>query len=170
MAWRQTGAAARPLASGATEAADADPRSLELFTLLARTGLFLDALQGECLAGHGLSFAEFSVLRLLQAAPGRRLPPTRLAERIVRTTGGLTKLVDRLERVGLVVRAADPSDRRGVLVRLTPAGNRSANAAARSYTDGRARVLSRLEPGEVRRATAGLRRLLEVMETDRMER
>lgn len=143
--------------------------SLALFTTLARTGLHLDALQRECLGEHELAFTEFSVLRLLQRAPRRRLPPSLLAERIVCTTGAMTKLVDRLQRNGLVSREPDPSDRRGVLVRLESAGNRAANSAARSYTAGRERVLSRLGASEARSIHQALERLLEALEADRSE-
>ena len=95
--------------------------TLGLFTTLARTALFLQALQRECLADHELAFTEFSVLRLLQTAPREQLPPSVLAEKIVCTTGAMTKIVDRLQRSGLVERAPDPADRRGVLVQITPA-------------------------------------------------
>ena len=65
---------------------------LALFTTLARTALFLDALQDECLAPFGLSFGDYAVLRLLEDPPeGMPLSPTRLAEMVVRTTGGMTK-------------------------------------------------------------------------------
>lgn len=149
---------------GVTDPAEVLP--LELFTKLARTSLLLDAFQRECLAEHELAFVEFSVLRLLRAAPRRRLSPTRLAERIVRTTGAMTKLVDRLERSGYVAREPDPSDRRAVLVRLTAAGSRVANEAHRSYTEGRQRVLSRLSKRDVAAASKSLGRLLEVLELE----
>ena len=147
-----------------------DESPLELFTTLARTALFLDALQRDCLGRHELGFVEFSVLRLLLAAPGRSLAPTALAERVVRTSGAVTKLIDRLEAVDYVERGPDPEDRRSVRVKLTASGARAANAAARSYTAGRKRVLSRLSANEAAQAKASLRRLLEVLEQDRSER
>jgi DNA-binding MarR family transcriptional regulator len=142
---------------------------LALFTTLARTGLHLDALQRECLSPHGLAFTEFSVLRLLQRTPRRRLAPSFLAESIVCTTGAMTKLVDRLQRAGFVSREPDPKDRRGVLVRLEPAGSRVANEAAASYRIGRERVLGRLKGREPESIHKGLERLLEVLESDRSE-
>jgi DNA-binding MarR family transcriptional regulator len=142
---------------------------LGLFTTLARTGLFLEALQRECLSEHGLAFTEYSVLRLLQRASGRRRAPSVLAERIVCTTGAMTKLVDRLQRSGLVERRPDPHDRRGVLVQLTPEGNRTTNAAGRVYIAGRRRILKRLDEREAKRVHKSLERLLEALETDRSE-
>lgn len=146
-----------------------DPERLELFTTLARTGLFLEALQRECLGPHGLAFTEYSVLRLLQRAPARSLSPSVLAEKVVCTTGAMTKLVDRLERAGWVERRAALEDRRGVLVGITPSGDQRAEEAAASYRAGRERVLDQLDSDEADRAYAGLLRLLEVLETDRGE-
>lgn len=141
----------------------------ELFATLARTALHLDALQRECLREHSLAFTEYSVLRLLQRAPKRRLAPSALAEAIVCTTGAMTKLVDRLQRAGFVSREPDPNDRRGVLVRLEAAGGRAANAAAASYQVARERVLGQLNPREAKTIENSLRRLLDVLETDRSD-
>ena len=141
-------------------------RPSDLFTKLSRTGLLLDALQRECLEPHGLAFAEYSVLRILQAEPKRRLSPSRLAERIVRTTGAVTKLVDRLESAGSVERRPDENDRRAVHVQLTSAGSRLANAASRTYTAGRERVLTGLTEHEIQATMASLDRLIELLEID----
>jgi DNA-binding MarR family transcriptional regulator len=155
------------LARASTPAREvADVRPIDLFTKLSRTALLLDALQRECLEPHGLAFAEYSVLRILQAEPKRRLSPSRLAERIVRTTGAVTKLVDRLEGAGLLERRPDENDGRAVHVRLTPAGNRLASAASRSYTAGRERVLAALTEDEIQATMTSLDRLIEVLEID----
>lgn len=156
----------RAAAADSADDEDAPIRPNDLFTKLARTGLLLDALQRECLEPHGLAFAEYSVLRILQGEPRRRLSPSRLAERIVRTTGAVTKLVDRLEGAGLVEQRPDDSDGRAVQVQLTAAGGRLANAASRAYTAGRERVVSRLSEGEVRATMASLDRLIELLEND----
>ncbi len=162
------GPAASVRGAAATETTEevADPRPVDVFTKLSRIGLLLDALQRECLDPHGLAFAEYSVLRILQAEPKRRLSPSRLAERIVRTTGAVTKLVDRLESAGLAQRRRDENDGRAVHVQLTAAGNRLANAASRTYTAGRERILAQLGPGEIRTTMVSLDRLIEVLERD----
>ena len=144
---------------------------LALFTTLARTALFLDALQDECLAPFGLSFGDYAVLRLLEDPPeGMALSPTRLAEMVVRTTGGMTKSLDRLERQGLVRRRPDPADGRGVLVGLTPKGRRVAEDASAAYVVGRQRVLDHLDAGEAEEIDLALRRLLVVFEHEDFER
>jgi DNA-binding MarR family transcriptional regulator len=140
---------------------------MALFTHLARTSLFLEALQDECLAPLGISFGDFAVLRVLEEeGPRGAMSPSRLAEIVVRTTGGMTKTVDRLERLGLVTRTPDPSDRRGVLVRLTAKGRRRCDKASDAYTVGRHRLLEQLDADEVETIDAALRRLLEVFESD----
>lgn len=144
---------------------------MALFTHLARTSLFLDALQDECLGPLGISFGDYGVLRVLELeGPGGALAPSRLAEVLVRTTGGMTKTVDRLERAGHVARRPDPADRRGVLVRLTPKGRRLCAKASAAYTEARRRVLANLDGAEVGAIDHALRRLLEVFEADRVPR
>lgn len=149
----------------------ADPASLGVFTRLARTALFLEALQAECLEPHGLSFTDYTVLRVLtppEAAHG--VSPSRLAEAVLISSGGMTKIIDRLERAGLVERSTDPNDRRGVLVTLTAAGRATSEAASASYTDGRARVLARLSKAERATIDGALQRLLQAFEDDRAGR
>ena len=149
---------------------DAGAGPLDLFTTLARTGLFLEALQRECLSDHALTFTEFSVIRLLQRSPSKHNTPSALAREIVCTTGAMTKLIDRLQRNGLVDRAPDPADRRGVLIRLTSNGNRTANRASASYRAGRQRVLDRVPAEDAHRIQASLERLLIALEVDRENR
>jgi DNA-binding MarR family transcriptional regulator len=146
-----------------------DSGPLVLFTHLARTTLFLEALQDECLRPFGLSFADYSVLRVLRnVGPPHRLSPSRVADVVLRTTGGMTKMVDRLERAGLVVRTPDPGDRRGVLVGLTRKGVTLSDRASAAYVAGRERIIARLDDAEVDAIDDALRRLLAIFEDDRM--
>jgi DNA-binding MarR family transcriptional regulator len=135
-----------------------------LFTSLARATLLLESLQQECLEPIGLTFVEYSVLRVLNDGS---LSLSRLAEAAVRTTGGMTKIVDRLERRGLVERVADPADRRGVLVGLTEDGQEISTKASDAYSVGRDRILARLDATERRAIESGLDRLVAAFEEDR---
>ncbi len=73
----------------------------------------------------GLSIADFDVLNTLRrVGDARGTKPTDLAQASLITTGAMTSRLDRLERAGLIRRAPDPADRRGVLVRLTPRGGK----------------------------------------------
>ena len=135
-----------------------------LFTRLSRVGLLLDAFQHRCLDEFGLRFIDFSVLRVLQLAG--ELSPSELAEITVRSTGGMTQIVDRLVRNGLVGRTAHPEDRRKVFVALTPQGRRLVEQAGRSYGRERARVLGPLSDRELVEIDAAVRRLLDLFEGD----
>jgi DNA-binding MarR family transcriptional regulator len=135
---------------------------LAVFTHLARAGLLLEALQKESLGTFDLSFVEYSVLRLLaRAGP---LSPSRLAEQVVRTTGAMTKILDRLERRGYLERVPDPTDRRALLVGLTAEGLELSEKASAAYTVVRSRALDGLAAGEIDVITAGVGRLAELLE------
>src|SRR5207253_6178 len=91
---------------------------------------FLDAqatllrrLEAELVAGEGMTLAEFDVLAQLWVARDGRLRMTELAERVRLSRSGITRLVDRLVRAGLVKRGNCATDRRGTWAVLTPAGN-----------------------------------------------
>jgi DNA-binding MarR family transcriptional regulator len=82
------------------------------------------ALDAALTAAHGISVKEFDVLITLFNAPGGRLRMTELAERVVLTPSGVTHLVTRLERDGLVSRIVDTDDRRSFFAALTRDGRR----------------------------------------------
>jgi MarR family 2-MHQ and catechol resistance regulon transcriptional repressor len=132
-----------------------------LFTRLARVGLLLDELQHRALDPFGLRFVDFSVLRVIEL--GGPMSPSDLAELTLRSTGGMTQILDRLERDGLVRRTADPTDRRRVVVRLTPKGRRLAARAQQAYARERDRVLAPMSNGELADVDAAVRRLLELL-------
>ena len=60
--------------------------------------------------------------RCAAAGPDYRLRPTDLTNATMLTSSGTTKRLDKLEQAGLIRREADPADRRGTLITLTPAG------------------------------------------------
>lgn len=71
---------------------------------------------------HGLSPVEFEVLMRLARSPERRLRMSDLAAQTSLSTSGVTRVVDRMERDGLLCRHACPSDRRSLYAVVTPAG------------------------------------------------
>lgn len=143
----------------------AEPGGHGLFTRLTRVALLLDAFQHRCLDRFGLRFIDYSVLRVLQFAD-RSVSAGELSDLLFRSTGGITQILDRLERAGLVERAPDPADRRKVLVGLTDTGLRTAKEAGAAYETERDRVLGALSAAEVRRLDAAVRRLLGVLSAE----
>ncbi|MFF5140187.1 MarR family winged helix-turn-helix transcriptional regulator [Streptomyces sp. NPDC013157] len=89
------------------------------------------ALEAEC----GVSHLMFEVLLILGRAGEPGLSMRAVAQEQVLTTGGATRLVDRMEAAGLVERAEDPDDRRGRLVRLTALGAETAVRASRIHRE-----------------------------------
>jgi DNA-binding MarR family transcriptional regulator len=71
---------------------------------------------------HGITPQQYNVLRILRGAGADGLPTLTIGERMIEQTPGVTRLVDRLERKGLVARSPCPKDRRRVLCRITPKG------------------------------------------------
>jgi len=117
-------------------------------------------LEAELLAEHDLPLASYDVLVQLAEAPGRRLRMTDLAERVLLSRSGLTRLVDRLEREGMVERVACPSDARGTFTVLAPAGLARLRAAAPTHLRGVSEhVLDRLEAAELEVLAAVLAKL-----------
>jgi DNA-binding MarR family transcriptional regulator len=79
-------------------------------------------LEGDLLAAHGLNPSEYSVLQHLSEAPERSLRMNELANYVSLSGSGLTRVVERLTRQGLVERVRAESDGRGQYAVLTPAG------------------------------------------------
>ncbi len=108
------------------------------------------AMEAELVAEHDLPLPSYDVLLQLAESPGRRLRMTELADRVLLSRSGLTRLVDRLEREGLVERAACPNDARGTHAVLTDAGLDRLRTAAPTHLRGVAEhVTSRLSADEV---------------------
>lgn len=93
-------------------------------------------LERELAAEHDLTLSDYDVLVQLAAAPGRRLRPAELARAVLLTRSGVTRLVQGLERAGLVERVPCPDDLRGYLVRLTADGRDVLRRASRTHLDG----------------------------------
>ena len=97
------------------------------------------ALEVELLADQELSLAAYDVLVQLVEAPEHRLRMTELAEAVLLSRSGVTRLVDRLERAGLVSRCPVAGDGRGVAAQITEAGVARLRAASRTHLTGVAR-------------------------------
>jgi DNA-binding MarR family transcriptional regulator len=94
------------------------------------------ALDADLEAAHGLPLSSYEVLLNLADAEGQRMRMSDLAASVILSRSGLTRLVDRLEREGLIVRESCPSDARGSFATLTPAGRRKLDAARATHLAG----------------------------------
>jgi DNA-binding MarR family transcriptional regulator len=144
---------------------DAGAAELQVTTRLARLGQHLARREEEVFERFGLNRGEVGVLSALRiSGPPHRLSPTRLGRGLMLSSAGVTSRLDRLERRGLLTRTVDPDDRRGVIVELTAQGLDLVDAAVRANVGNERQVLGRLDPKEVNRLEALLRKLLAGLE------
>jgi DNA-binding MarR family transcriptional regulator len=109
---------------------------------------------------HGLEPGWHDVLATLRrSGPPYELRPSDLTGTLMLTSSGTTKRLDRLERAGLVERAPDPQDRRGVLIRLTATGREVIDATTVAHLANERRLLAALGDAERERLADLLRKL-----------
>jgi len=111
-----------------------DPR-LTVVGLLMEAHEGLTAKFSARFRGHGLSETEFEVLLRLARTRGRRLRMSDLSAQTSLSTSGITRVVDRLERDGLVARDSCEHDRRGTWARITDAGAERIEAVLPGHLD-----------------------------------
>ena len=111
------------LASLAPYLGERHRRTFDVLVLTLLAGRQLEAWIAETVAVHELDTSSYFALSALWlAGPPHRMSAGELARRIVQTSGGATKTMQRLVGRGLVRRVADPDDGRRSLLELTPAG------------------------------------------------
>ena len=127
-----------------------DERELRAWRGLLRTYARLTkALDAELEAAHGLPLTSYEVLMHVADAEGERMRMHDLASTILLSRSGLTRLVDRLERDGLLFRESCPSDARGAFACLTPKGRTTLDAARATHLAGvHAMFLDHFTPDE----------------------
>jgi DNA-binding MarR family transcriptional regulator len=94
----------------------------EAFLNLQRTAEALARNSAETLKGYGITGTQYNVLRILRGAEPNGLPCTEIGERMVTRDPDVTRLLDRLDRQGLVTRERSAEDRRVVTTRITGKG------------------------------------------------
>jgi DNA-binding MarR family transcriptional regulator len=109
-------------------------------------------LEQELAAETGMPLGWYDVLLQLAEAPQRRLRMAELADRVLLSRSGLTRLVDRLQSEGLVRREPSPDDARGTFTVLTAEGMARLRAAAPVHLAGiRKHWLAHFTDDELRR-------------------
>jgi DNA-binding MarR family transcriptional regulator len=109
------------------------------------------ALDADLTAEHGLPLSSYEVLLFLAGSPDGRMRMSELADSVLLSRSGLTRLVDRLERGGLLERVQCSEDARGYFAQITPAGRELFDSARRTHLAGVRRLfLSRFSREELR--------------------
>jgi DNA-binding MarR family transcriptional regulator len=112
---------------------DASETFRALMTAVTRVNAILaDEMDGEI----GMSLERYGILLMLSQAEDGAMRPSELADSLPLTRSGITRLVDRVERDGLIERRSCPTDRRGNLVALTSEGERAFRKAGRVHLRG----------------------------------
>jgi DNA-binding MarR family transcriptional regulator len=93
-------------------------------------------LEREMQEGAGITLSQYDVLLRLAEAPGRRLKMSDLADAVLYSTGGLTRLFERMRRAGLVRREPSREDRRVIYAAATDGGMERLRAASAVHLDG----------------------------------
>lgn len=94
----------------------------EAFVAILRTADMLRWRISEILEPEGITLAQFNVLRILRGAKETGLPTLEIGARLVEQAPGITRLIDRLERAGLVRRERPRADRRQILCHIEKRG------------------------------------------------
>ena len=94
----------------------------DTYLSLVRANEQLQAEASDLFKGHGLTQAQFNVLRILRGAGEDGLPCQAIGDRLVTRVPDVTRLLDRMERDGLVLRTRSSGDRRVVIATLTALG------------------------------------------------
>ena len=131
---------------------------MEVVTSVMRVQQLMLAAVDEVLEPFGLTFARFELLALLSFTKEGALPLGKIGARLQVHPTSVTNAVDRLEREGLVLRSAHPTDRRAILATITPEGRDLAGRAGDALNRQIFEALP-LDDGEVDGVTRSLRRL-----------
>jgi DNA-binding MarR family transcriptional regulator len=136
-------------ATAGTPVTPDDPRLGAWRSLIQAHARLTRTLDEELQAAHRLSLAEYDALLQLANAPDRRLRMSALADRVLLSRSGITRLVDRLVAAGMVERSTCSTDARGAEAALTAEGLQRLREASLTHLDGVGRLfLDVIEAGD----------------------
>ncbi|MGK5678049.1 MarR family winged helix-turn-helix transcriptional regulator [Actinoplanes sp. URMC 104] len=151
----------------ARERPDLETTAMSVFGRIFRLSRLAGDRMEKAYAAFGIGRPEFDVLATLRrAGDPYQLSPGELAASMMLSTGGTTARLDRLERAGMIERLPSPTDRRGVLVRLTPQGFDVIEQAVGAGLAEQRRMLAHLPQSKQRQLDALLREALAGVRTD----
>src|SRR6478672_7540500 len=94
----------------------------EVVVSVLRTAAVMQRHLAQVVEAHGITVQQYNVLRILRGAGDAGLPTLAIRDRMIEEAAGITRLLDKLEAAGHVVRERSTPDRRQVLCQITPAG------------------------------------------------
>ena len=161
----------RLVAEWQAERPDLDPSPVAIQGRIVRLSAHLLRQADNWLVPLGLSWEAFSlIVTLRRSGKPYALRPTDLLRESLLTSGAITNRIDRVEKMGLVERRPDARDRRGYIIRLTPAGIKVADKAIARHFATVSELLEILSGGERRQLEKFLSKLLLTFESSDGER
>lgn len=130
------------------------------YTLLVKTAARLEAELNRVLRGMELTGATFNILRILQGAGANGQSCGDISEQLIAEVPDMTRLLDRLERLGYIARERSNVDRRMVRVTITEKGQKSLDSLRDAVRDCYVRQLGHLGQTKLQELTALLRIIL----------
>ena len=109
---------------------------------------------------------QYNVLRILRGAEPGGLPTLTIAERMIESTPGITRMIDRLESKGLVTREVRPHDRRCVYCRITPKGLKLLKVLDKPCDESNRTAFCGLSAAELQQLSALLVKTRKALESD----
>jgi DNA-binding MarR family transcriptional regulator len=94
----------------------------EVVVSVLRTAAVMQRHLAQVVEAHGITIQQYNVLRILRGAGDAGMPTLAIRDRMVEEAAGITRLLDKLEAAGYVVRERSTPDRRQVLCHITPKG------------------------------------------------
>lgn len=144
-----------PGRGGAARVSPRRTREQQVFLGILKAADLLDGELAEMLRPAELSPTQYNVLRILRAAGEEGLPCGQIGQRMLTRDPDITRLLDRMEKRGALVRLRDGGDRRVVRARLTPAGIKALGELDEPVARLHERQLGHLRPAELK-TLAGL--------------
>ncbi len=144
-----------------------DPSGLLLIALMARLNVLIETFEQEVLEPFELMPSDYAVLAALRRdGEPYQLAPSQLYTALERSSGGMTKMLKRLEELGFVRRVPDPDDRRSKLVRLTSAGKKVEERAFKAFLSGTHELLKSASATDPESIDEAMRTLVAIIESE----
>jgi len=150
------------------ERPDLDTTPIGTIGRLRLAGQLVSAFYERSVKPFDLRPADFFLLsELRRAGPPYTLSPGELSLELVRSSGGITRMLDQLEQRGWIRREPDPNDRRGVRVCLTDEGRELIDEAMVDHFENEAELFEDLSPANKQHLADLLREVVSILQTKR---
>jgi DNA-binding MarR family transcriptional regulator len=154
----------------AREYADTDAKDtsgLMIIALMARLNVLIETFEQEVLEPFELMPSDYAVLAALRrAGEPYQLAPNQLYTSLERSSGGMTKMLKRLEELSFVRRVPDSNDGRSKLVRLTSAGKKVEERAFKAFLSGTHELLKSASASDLENIDVAMRSLVAIIESE----